>query len=308
MIDPDASLKLRRTLVFVLIAAPAAVILGGVIGALVLEHDGYERGVVASSALVGALVGFWILISAARAVLLAIPARGVPPQEVMARMLSLDRRDAARDDVTWRRRRTAALATWFGGQTGIGAMMVWAPLVDEAKWAITIGFYVASVAVVAWIAIRAAAEEVRELAALGLTGAKEPPAHRDQVRPERFRTGESVWPKDTVYRGTRHGRAVYIRVFAEGASLVRVAPLVAAPTLRAPGGRCLRAALTPFGALAVAASSLPESAEWEGCEVASGPGGIEVTRVERGRGGRFWLYDLWLAERLAHALDGGGSA
>jgi hypothetical protein len=128
------------------------------------------------------------------------------------------------------------------------------------------------------------------------------------VRPERFRTGGLRWPKDVVYEGTRHDRAVYVRVFAEGASFVRVVPRAATPPLRATGRRRLAVALSPFGLPAATAAALPESAQWEGCEVVSGPAGIEVTRATRGRGARFWLYDLWLAERLAHAFDDGGSA
>jgi hypothetical protein len=232
MTEPGASAPLRRTILFIMIAAPSAVILGGLVGALVLDRDGYARGVTVSAVVVGALVGLWIVATASRAIYLAIPARGMPMQETMARLLPIN----------------------------------------------------------------------------GLTFTEEPPEHRDKVRPERFRTGELVWPKDSVYRGTRHGRQVYIRIFAEGASLVRVVPLVSAPVLRAAGGRRLGVALAPLGALAVAGASLPESAQWEGCEVASGPAGIEVTRAGRGRGSRFWLYDLWLAERLAHALDQAGAA
>ena len=110
---------------------------------------------------------------------------------------------------------------------------------------------------------------------------RSPPFHSGRRR----LVAAAARPKDTVYRGVRYGRAVYVRLFAEGASLVRVGSLAYAPPLRVSGGRFLRAALAPFGALGAAAASLPESAQWEGCEVTSSPSGFEVTRARPGRGG-----------------------
>jgi hypothetical protein len=295
----------RRLVVRIVLfaAAPLAVITGGILGALLLPHDGYVRGVQAACLLLGALLALWILST----LLAALPARGVPSQEEMRRMLSIADGGPAKESRTWRRWRLVALALSMGGLAALGALAL---EVDDPGWifAPMLVFFVGAVAAMRGTAPRAAAEDARELAGLGLTGREAPPAHREAARPAPLYGGRLVWPKDTIYTGVRRGRAVTIRLFAEGASLVRVEPLTVAPSLRVSGGRRLRAELAPFPALAVAAASLPESAAWEGSEVSSGPVGIEISRSRRGRGSRFWFYDLWLAERLAHAVDGGGAA
>lgn len=296
---------MRRALLAVLMGAPLVVVTGGLLGALLLAKDGYSRGLSAAGVLVVALLALGSLLAVARAAVAAIPARGVPGQAETLRRLSLGEPAAAPVETRWRRLRLAALAGLLAGQAAVGALAL---RVAAPGWviALVIALFAAAAAAMARIVGRAAAEEARELDRLGLSATQDMPAHRDQVRPVRDRSGRRRWPMDTVYTGVRHGRAVTIRLFAEGASLVRVAQLTPAPTLCAPGGRRLHAALAAFPALAAAAAALPESAQWEGCEVSTGPAGVEITRGRRGRGARFWLYDLWLAERLAAAVDCAG--
>ena len=56
-------------------------------------------------------------------------------------------------------------------------------------------------------------------------------------------------------------------------------------------------------AVVKALRSLRKAKRWQGIAVYAGPEGIGVQRHSKGT--NMWLYDLWLAEYLADALDTG---
>jgi hypothetical protein len=142
---------------------------------------------------------------------------------------------------------------------------------------------------------RAYAASDRQLAPLGLHGEERP----DLVVMPRIAT-EGMQAKligPTVYSGRRHGRAV--EVMLEGSrSETRVEAPSASFELKGHRQRVRAEGEVP-AAVAQLLDGLGASPRWTGMKLEAGPDGIVVSR--RSSGDREWLYDLWLAERLASA-------
>jgi hypothetical protein len=135
----------------------------------------------------------------------------------------------------------------------------------------------------------------RQLAPLGLHGEDRP----DLIVVPRLATdgmqAKLVGP--TVLSGQRHGRAVEVRL--EGSrSETRVAALASSYELKGNRQRVRAEGPVPASVQRVL-DELGASPRWTGMKLEAGPDGISVTR--RSSGEREWLYDLWLAERLASA-------
>ena len=99
----------------------------------------------------------------------------------------------------------------------------------------------------------------------------------------------------TVLRGQRHGRAVEITL-AGSRSETHVVGGSAPFKLKGHRQRVRADGEVP-PAVQRLIDGLGASPRWTGMNLEAGPGGIVVGR--RSSGDREWLYDLWLAERLA---------
>ena len=99
----------------------------------------------------------------------------------------------------------------------------------------------------------------------------------------------------TVLRGQRHGRAVEITL-SGSSSETHVAAPSAAVKLEGHRQRVRADGEVPPAVQALI-DGLGASPRWTGMKLEAGPEGIVVGR--RSSGQREWLYDLWLAERLA---------
>ena len=134
------------------------------------------------------------------------------------------------------------------------------------------------------------------LSPLGLQGEERP----DVVFVPRL-AGEGMQSKlvgPTVLRGTRHGREVEITIQG-GRSETHVA--CAAPAFRLKGSRQRVVADGDVPTeVALVLEGLHASPRWTGMKLEAGPDGIVVGR--RAANEQRWLYDLWLAERLADAV------
>ena len=97
--------------------------------------------------------------------------------------------------------------------------------------------------------------------------------------------------------GNRHGRAVTV-VQEGGDSTTTVGGGVPIFKAKARGGRLQ---LDGEGSTAVerALAEIPSSPSWKRVTVRGGRGGVEVQRKDDPSA---WLYDLWLAEKLADSL------
>ena len=107
----------------------------------------------------------------------------------------------------------------------------------------------------------------------------------------------------TVMEGERHGRGVRVRMPAEGVrsrSEVHVSARAPEFELRARDGRLKAGAAAPPEVERVLAE-IPNSTRWNGVKGSAGAEGITIERKGVRTGD--WLLDLWLAERLAVALD-----
>ena len=133
----------------------------------------------------------------------------------------------------------------------------------------------------------------RQLIPLGLRGEE----HPDLIVVPRIAT-DGMQPKlvgPTVLRGERHGRPVEVRL--EGShSETRVGAPATAYRLEGHRQRVRGEGEVP-AAVARVLEGLGASPRWTGVRLEAGPDGIVVTR--KSSGDREWLYDLWLAERLA---------
>ena len=134
-----------------------------------------------------------------------------------------------------------------------------------------------------------------QLAPLGLRGEERP----DLVVVPRIATdgmqAKLIGP--TVFSGQRHGRAVEVRL--EGSrSETRVTAPSASYELKGHRQR-VRAEESVPAAVQRVLDGLGASPRWTGMKLEARPDGIVVTR--KSSGDREWLYDLWLAERLASA-------
>jgi hypothetical protein len=140
---------------------------------------------------------------------------------------------------------------------------------------------------------QAYAASAEQLAPLGLCGEERP----DLVVVPRL-AGEGMQPKligPTVLRGQRHGRAVEITL-SGSSSETQVAAPSAAVKLEGHRQRVRADGEVPPAVQALI-DGLGASPRWTGMKLEAGPEGIVVGR--RSSGQREWLYDLWLAERLA---------
>lgn len=106
---------------------------------------------------------------------------------------------------------------------------------------------------------------------------------------------------ETVISGMRHDREVRIALGTEHRTLVR-AP---GPRLEIRGDRRGRLLIDKDAPaqLGEAIAGLAPSPVWKGVRVRRGGEGVVVIRRPGSRGG--WLWDLWLAERLAAKLSAG---
>lgn len=134
-----------------------------------------------------------------------------------------------------------------------------------------------------------------QLAPLGLRGEERP----DLVVVPRL-AGEGVQSKlvgPTVLSGERHGRAVEITLDGSR-SETRIAAPSSAYKLEGHRQRVRLDGDAPAAVRRVV-DELRASPRWTGMKLEAGPDGIVVSR--RGSANREWLYDVWLAERLASA-------
>jgi hypothetical protein len=100
------------------------------------------------------------------------------------------------------------------------------------------------------------------------------------------------------FEGHRRGRLVQVE--SEG-RITKVDLEVAAPEfeIESVGGKFEDLAELP--ARVRPALELPKAKRWQGVRVRGSAAGIRVERESRGQ--NMWLYDLWLAERIAETLD-----
>jgi hypothetical protein len=109
----------------------------------------------------------------------------------------------------------------------------------------------------------------------------------------------------TVIRGRRHGREVEVRLQASQ-YVTNISGSLPAGEANGDGrsGRLGALAGAP-PALERAVADLPSDQRWRSVELTTGPDGVSVTRKARSSdaGESRWLYDLWLAERIAGALQ-----
>lgn len=246
------------------------------------------------------LVVFLVLCVAApigwKAHAVLVSARGVPRQAALYRALILDRANLSPGGHPLRLLFAAFLPLTY--LVLFHALDRWG---GRGKWSdrfLQCGGYLIFLGWM-WLLVLVMREAKKELDALGLSYS------------QGSGTAES-WGRtigiDQIYEGVRHGRAVRIDLFAGGGSLVRLRPLVPIPPFELVGAHRMVLAADNGKPACTVLAALPESAQWEGAFVRATASGIEVWRQKPGRGSRFWLYDLWLAERLAHAYDEAGTA
>ena len=104
----------------------------------------------------------------------------------------------------------------------------------------------------------------------------------------------------TRMAGTRHGRRVEVQVSA-GRSVTALEAPGSPFEIRSEGGK-LDAGPDAPPAVADALEGLRKAKRWGGIEVQGGDGAIVVIR--KSDASRGWLYDLWLAERIAGPVVG----
>jgi hypothetical protein len=143
----------------------------------------------------------------------------------------------------------------------------------------------------------------RAMAPLGLAVTERLTVRIEPKSVQPFRMGPGVHGA-VVLTGERHGRAVTVRMPADEGVRARSEVRVAAPSpdfeLRSRDGRVKAADGAP-PAVVEALRAVPNSPRWKGVR---GHGGDGVIAIERKGGGTSeWLLDLWLAERLAEALQ-----
>jgi hypothetical protein len=142
----------------------------------------------------------------------------------------------------------------------------------------------------------------RAMAPLGLSLRERPTVTIEPKGVAPYRMGPAIHGALEL-GGSRHGRQVSVRM--EGSkSEVRV--MAASPPFEfgARDGR-LKAEKDAPEAAAAALKSVPNSTRWNGVRGRAGADGIEAAR-KGGADPSGWLLDLWLAERLADAVDSGG--
>ena len=142
----------------------------------------------------------------------------------------------------------------------------------------------------------------RAMAPLGLSVAERPEVVIEPKSAAPFRMGTTVRGA-LVLEGERHGRHVTVRMPAEGVrskSEVHVATHAPKFEFKSSDGK-LRPAKGARDEVRQALRAVPGSTRWTGVRGAGGEEGISVER--KGVGGGEWLLDLWVAERLADALD-----
>jgi hypothetical protein len=131
----------------------------------------------------------------------------------------------------------------------------------------------------------------RRLAPLGLRGAERPDI---AFVPRVGGAGmESKLVGPTVLRGERHGREVTVTI-AGGRTETHVAAPIAPVRLKGYRQRVRVDGADP--AVEALVAGIPASARWTGMRLEAGQDGITVRRSGTSEA---WLFDLWLAERLA---------
>jgi hypothetical protein len=111
-----------------------------------------------------------------------------------------------------------------------------------------------------------------------------------------------------MLEGHRHGRLVVVRMPAEGVRSTSYVGIAVSSSsgceFRSRDGRLVVAKDAPEAA-AAALGSVPASTRWNGVRGEVSEGRIAVSR--KGSSSGDWLLDLWLAERLADALEAGAA-
>ncbi len=114
----------------------------------------------------------------------------------------------------------------------------------------------------------------------------------------------------TEFSGTRHGRDVSLRMGVvpsawrdRGANEVQVRGAVLPFRLRDDDGRLVAEPGAPSEVEELLAGLAPAPDTWRGLEIEGGPEGILARRPIKMKGNpQGYVYDLWLAERLADRL------
>jgi hypothetical protein len=137
------------------------------------------------------------------------------------------------------------------------------------------------------------------LSPLGLGMTEQP---RVGLNPRFDRPGYSARMVGTfALEGERHGRHVTMQRESDGPTIVTVGGSYPEFSVKSDGDR-LRAARGAPAQVGRTLGSLSRSKEWKGVELKAGGDGIAVER-RRDSSGLAWLCDLWLAERLADAVQ-----
>lgn len=138
----------------------------------------------------------------------------------------------------------------------------------------------------------------KAMAPLGLTVTERPSVDIEVREATTGRVGPKIRGA-LVLEGERNGRRVSIRIGStETRTRSEVKVAMAAPEFEAKSrdGRVRPAKDAPKSVVAVL-EGVSNSTRWKQVTVKGGPEGIEVVR--KGGGQADWLFDLWLAERLA---------
>ncbi len=107
----------------------------------------------------------------------------------------------------------------------------------------------------------------------------------------------------TAYQGTRHGRTVHLRMgqlSGRGATVSSVWVGVSTPTFSSTGSAGhlqTRGSTDELIAHVAGFAAAPDV--WHNVSVYGGPDGVLASRVIDQRRPQSWIYDLWLAERVA---------
>jgi len=108
---------------------------------------------------------------------------------------------------------------------------------------------------------------------------------------------------ESVLLGERRGRSVRLEIKGKHSVIFLDFP-IAEFKIESPKGKFEGAEKLPVEL--ISALELPRAKRWQQVRIEGSQQGIKIERTSRGQ--NMWLYDLWLAERLAEAAEGQAAA
>ena len=126
----------------------------------------------------------------------------------------------------------------------------------------------------------------------------------DEDQTRGTRSAELI-PSTSIYHGTRHGCAVLMnqgsqRSGQKGAEVVWVCRATPALSIKADGGRLIGEGELPSPVTASLDAIAAQPKLWNDLHVVGGDEGVVIKRpIKTSMHPQAWIYDLWLAERVA---------